>query len=135
MLEIECKVKRQAEGKWETSVVDIMEPIDIGAVDPVAEKVLQHNLTIPDLPASSDKDHPDIVISYNLTVKIVPDAIGFSTDGAIIPITIGNIPHKIAFQNFEKEGENLFKLPDNWIKKYPNIPDHGGDKYISYKSK
>ena len=58
-----------------------------------------------------------------------------SRDGVIIPVTIGNIPHKIAFQTFEDKGEELQELPKSWTQKYPNLPGHTGNKYISYKMK
>ena len=59
----------------------------------------------------------------------------FRHEGVCLPLTIGNIPHKIAFQTFQNEGEEFKEMPDNWIKKYPSLPSHTGNKYISYKMK
>ena len=135
LLTMENTIKRQAQGRWSTSTESIMDPVDLGAVEPKEDKTLTYLLTIPELPVTTDKDDPDIVNNYNINVKVVPDVISFKSKGASIPITIGNIPHKVAFQNFQNEGDEMNKLPDEWTKKYANLPDHTGDKYISYKSK
>ena len=95
----------------------------------------QHWIQIPELPISSENEDPDLVISYQLVVKVVPDAMGFKSDGVILPVTIGNIPHKIAFSTFESSGEDLEKLPHTWSQKYSNAPAHGGQKFICYKVK
>ena len=87
------------------------------------------------MPISSENEDPDLVISYQLVVKVVPDAMGFKSDGVILPVTIGNIPHKIAFSTFESSGEDLEKLPHTWSQKYSNAPAHGGQKFICYKAK
>ena len=59
----------------------------------------------------------------------------FRNEGVSLPVTIGNIPHKIAFQTFDDKGEDFQRLPDNWTQKYPSLPAHTGNKYISYKMK
>ena len=136
LLSLENTIKRQAQGRWSTSTEIIMDEVDLGAVGPKEDKTLTYLLTIPELPVTTtDKEDPDIVNSYSLNVKVVPDVISFKTKGASIPITIGNIPHKVAFQTFQSDGDDMNKLPAEWTKKYSNIPDHTGDKYISYKSK
>lgn len=56
-------------------------------------------------------------------------------EGVSLPVTIGNIPHKIAFPTFDDKGDQFQRLPDSWTKKYPSVPAHSGNKYISYKMK
>ena len=49
-----------------------MEAVDLGAVEPVAERTFSHELVVPELPVSSPQDDPDIVNTYSLVVKLVP---------------------------------------------------------------
>ena len=48
-----------------------MESVDLGAVEPVAERTFSHELVVPELPVSSPQDDPDIVNTYSLVVKLV----------------------------------------------------------------
>ena len=48
-----------------------MEAVDLGAVEPVAERTFTHELVVPELPVSSPQDDPDIVNTYSLVVKLV----------------------------------------------------------------
>ena len=48
-----------------------MEAVDLGAVEPVAERTFSHELVVPELPVSSPQDDPDIVNTYSLVVKLV----------------------------------------------------------------
>ena len=74
-------------------------------------------------------------ISNIKTLYIVRSSFFFlRNEGVSLPVTIGNIPHKIAFQTFDDKDEFL-KLPETWTKKYPSLPAHTGNKYISYKMK
>ena len=81
-----------------------------------------------------------IYVSNNISVKRKKGDNHFClivrrNEGVSLPVTIGNIPHKIAFPTFDDKGDEFQRLPDNWIKKYPSIPAHSGNKYISYKMK
>lgn len=74
------------------------------------------------------------LIAPYFDVKVVAD-VTFGGEVAVsIPITIGNIPHKKAFQTFDSKDGELHHLPSDWATKYPNIPGYTGEKYISYKS-
>ena len=48
-----------------------MESVDLGAVEPVAERTFSHELVVPELAVSSPQDDPDIVNTYSLVVKLV----------------------------------------------------------------
>ena len=74
-LSIERKIKRQAKGKWSSSLDEddkvVVDPVDLGAVEPETfEKIFTHDLIIPEMPVTSDKNDPDIKINYFLVVKV-----------------------------------------------------------------
>ena len=56
----------------------------------------------------------------------LPDA------GCCVPLTIGNIPHKISFPAFQTR-ENMPAMAMQ--EKYPALPGLTGDKYIAYRAK
>lgn len=76
-LELVQHVKRQAQGKWGTDSEDIMDPVDLGAVEPAAEKTFSHDFRVPESHVSSQPDDPDIVVTYSLLVNVEPDVTFF----------------------------------------------------------
>ena len=64
-------------GQWGTDSEDIMDPVDLGAVDPASEKTFSHDFIIPETHVSSQLDDPDIVVTYSLLVKVEPDVTFF----------------------------------------------------------
>jgi len=134
-LDVENTVWKKAGGHTETVRNDIFEAVDVGAVEPNGDKTFNYVLIIPQVPISSNNDEKDsIKNSYKISVKVVAD-VTFGGDVAVsIPITIGNIPHKKAFQTFDSKDGELHQLSSDWATKYPNIPGYTGEKYISYKA-
>ena len=86
-LQLLTQVRRQAAGQWDQDEEEVtyikyflypfkyfpqvMEAVDLGAVEPVAERTFTHELVVPELPVSSPQDDPDIVNTYSLVVKLV----------------------------------------------------------------
>ena len=85
-LQLLTQVRRQAAGQWDQDEEEVtyikyflslkyfpqvMESVDLGAVEPVAERTFTHELVVPELPVSSPQDDPDIVNTYSLVVKLV----------------------------------------------------------------
>ena len=64
-------------GQWGTDSEDIMDPVDLGAVEPASEKTFSHDFTIPETHVSSQLDDPDIVVTYSLLVNVEPDVTFF----------------------------------------------------------
>ena len=64
-------------GQWGTDSEDIMDPVDLGAVEPASEKTFSHDFIIPETHVSSQLDDPDIVVTYSLLVKVEPDVTFF----------------------------------------------------------
>ena len=64
-------------GYWDRASEDIIEPVDLGAVEPASEKTFSHDFTIPETHVSSQLDDPDIVVTYSLLVKVEPDVTFF----------------------------------------------------------
>ena len=64
-------------GKWGTDSEDIMDPVDLGAVEPAAEKTFSHDFRVPESHVSSQPDDPDIVVTYSLLVNVEPDVTFF----------------------------------------------------------
>ena len=57
--------------------MDIMDPVDLGAVEPASEKTFSHDFIIPETHVSSQTDDKDIVITYSLLVNVEPDVTFF----------------------------------------------------------
>ena len=51
-----------------------MDPVDLGAVEAASEKTLTYDLVIPETHVTSQDDDPNIVVTYNLIIKLEPDA-------------------------------------------------------------
>ena len=64
-------------GRWGTDGVDIMDPVDLGAVDPASEKTFSHDFSIPETHVTSQSDDPNIVVTYSLLIKVEPDVTFF----------------------------------------------------------
>lgn len=148
---MENNVCKKAEGQTENVRNDIFDAVDVGAVEPNGEKTFNYVLTIPQVPISSNNDEKDsIKNSYKINVKVckswemsdiadcdfevVADVPFGGEVDVSVPITIGNIPHKKTFQTFDNKDGELHHLTADWASKYPNLPGHTGEKYISYKS-
>ena len=149
-LDLENTVWKKADGHTENVRNDIFDAVDVGAVEPNGEKTFNYLLIIPQVPISSNNDEKDsIKNSYKINVKVCSSVlkIVFITHIKVvadvtfggevevsIPVTIGNIPHKKSFPSFTKQDGDLHHLTlPNWTEKYPSLPGHTGEKYISYK--
>ena len=47
-------------------------------------------------------------------------------------ITIGNIPHKVAYREWATE--NMYEMRSKIKEAYPNLPNYNGDHYINYET-
>ena len=47
-------------------------------------------------------------------------------------ITIGNIPHKVAYREWATE--NMYEMRPKIKEAYPNLPNYNGDHYINYET-
>ena len=64
-------------GYWDRASEDIIEPVDLGAVEPASEKTFSYDFTFPETHVSSQLDDPVIVVTYSLLVKVEPDVTFF----------------------------------------------------------
>ena len=112
----------------------IIDSKDLGEVQPGEDEVIEHLMEVPEV-APTQEDKESITIKYRFKVEAVPDAIAFGDDGAEVDITIGNIPHKVAFSTFEAEPEGSFALSTDVKQKYPSLPNYTGNKHLTYKAK
>eukprot|EP00090_Calanus_glacialis_P029161 TRINITY_DN46794_c0_g1_i1.p1 TRINITY_DN46794_c0_g1~~TRINITY_DN46794_c0_g1_i1.p1 ORF type:complete len:383 (+),score=115.83 TRINITY_DN46794_c0_g1_i1:68-1150(+) len=113
---------------------EIIDSLDIGSVEATDEKSFEHFLAVPEVPTTLVEGEA-VDIKYQLKVVAVPEqSLPTSDEGCCIPITIGNIPHKVAFSSFET-GEKYYTLGSEWRQKYTALPGFAGVRHIEYKLK
>ena len=66
-------------------------------------------------------------------MQAVPDKTTFGeVKGCTHQITIGNIPHKIAYRTWAED--NMYEMPANVKEIYPTIPNYNGDNYVFFET-
>ena len=108
------KIHNFSKGKMTESVPNfqttshiIGSPLLIGTLEGTETKTFDVEFPIPEVPPSH-VDSQAIGIFYSFTIEAVPDmTMGFSLYDTT-KITIGNIPHKVAFRTWA--ADNMFEM-------------------------